>query len=58
MMNDQKIRATLRIMAWERAKGELRALVHTYWDETDRFEVADAAIEQFIKQHDRDETFV
>ena len=43
-------------MAWQRAKGELHALLQTYvnsgdsGDSGDKFEKMDAAVEAFIKQ--------
>jgi hypothetical protein len=48
---------TLRAMAWERAKGELRAYLETFWpkyapsgQEIDNgFESANARIEAFIR---------
>ena len=30
---DERILRTLRAQAWERAKGELQAVLQTYWDE-------------------------
>lgn len=41
---------TLRAMSWERAKGELRAMLNTYWDEPDKFSAMDAELDKFIKQ--------
>ena len=46
----------LRAMAWQRAKGELHALLQTYvnsgdsGDSGDKFEKMDAAVEAFTKQ--------
>lgn len=47
---------TLRAMAWERAKGELRAMLATYWptpgiDDTTRAEM-DERIRNFIAEVD------
>jgi len=50
----------MRLMAWERAKAELRGMLHTYWpcyysDGTkvdEGFEPVDDKIEQFIKDLD------
>ena len=31
MMKSEEVRTALRYMAWERAKGELRSMLQTYW---------------------------
>jgi len=38
----------LRQMAWERAKGELRSILHTYWDMNPALERLEPVIENFI----------
>ena len=30
-MNEKRILVSMRTMAWERAKGELRSVIHTYY---------------------------
>ena len=47
-MEDRVIR-TLRAQAWQRAKGELQAVLHTYFGERDRFEAMDSAVQELIK---------
>lgn len=46
---DERVLRTLRTMAWERAKGELRSMAQTYWDQRDGFERLDREVETFIK---------
>ncbi|MBD3260432.1 MAG: hypothetical protein GF334_01920 [Candidatus Altiarchaeales archaeon] len=55
-MHIRQIR-TLRAMAWERAKGELQAMLQTFWDEYEKFEVLDDLIKQFIKEIEDDELY-
>jgi|GEM_PF-2734766 len=43
----------LRCMAWERAKGELRSMYHTYWSEDradHRYEDFRSQVDIFIKE--------
>ena len=48
---------TLRYMAWERAKGELQSLLHTYWDDNYiHLEKVEKLIEKFIG--DFEDTFI
>uniref|UniRef100_C6BC93 Uncharacterized protein n=1 Tax=Ralstonia pickettii (strain 12D) TaxID=428406 RepID=C6BC93_RALP1 len=46
---DERLLLALRFQAWERAKGELQALLHTYFQEAAFDDVA-AAIEEFISK--------
>ena len=51
-MMEEKILRTLRAQAWERAKGELQAVLQTYWDghgKDDNFQAMDSAVKQFVK---------
>ncbi len=48
-MDDDKFSQTLRQMAWERAKGELQSILHTYWLDEDGFAAANKAISEFIE---------
>ena len=41
--------AILRAQAWERAKGELRSMLVTYYGETYRFERMNSLMEDLIK---------
>ena len=43
---------TLRSMAWERAKGELQALLHTYYGDSPRYDRIEDKINDFIKEFD------
>lgn len=55
-MNDERILKTLRYQAWERAKGELRSILQTYWNETEKFNKVDKAIEEFIAKIENEGT--
>jgi hypothetical protein len=52
---NSRIMQTLRTMAWERAKGELQSMLHTYWSSGIRdnpnseFHQMDTRIGKFIK---------
>lgn len=48
-MSDNVLRA-LRAQAWERAKGELNAVLQTYFGEAEKFEAMDAAIREFVEK--------
>jgi acyl-coenzyme A synthetase/AMP-(fatty) acid ligase len=37
-MDSNNVISNLRHMAWERAKGELRSMLHTFWNDHDRYE--------------------
>lgn len=41
---------TMRIQAWEKAKGELNAMMHTFWGGDDGFGPLDKVVRQFIKK--------
>jgi hypothetical protein len=43
-----EIKQMLRSQAWERAKGELRSMLDTYYSETEDFTWAQDKIEEFI----------
>lgn len=49
---DDKILRTLKNMAWERAKGELRSMLHTCygWGEMDTYENLQLEIDKFVKK--------
>lgn len=49
-MSEETIIRTMRAMAWERAKGELRSILETYWDEEEKFDKIDAAIKRFTNE--------
>lgn len=52
-MDDRKIIWTLRTQAWERAKGELRSMMHTFWGDgyanQGQYDCLDEAVEKFVK---------
>ena len=46
---EDKIIRNLRQMAWERAKGELKGMTHTFWEYNNpNFDLLRAAISEFI----------
>ncbi len=49
MSDDSRLMHTIRVMAWERAKGEMRSMLHSYWDDASAFRMLDHKIEAFIK---------
>ena len=56
MSESQEIRA-MRHMAWERAKGELRSMLQTFYGEDDRFCALDEEIDQFIDKVEGEELY-
>jgi len=52
-MDDTTLR-TMRQMAWERAKGELRAGLATFWADIDSHEQAKKEIDRFIEKIEGD----
>jgi hypothetical protein len=59
-VSNRNLATSIRMMAWERAKGELRGILHTYWpsyypDGTkvdEGFAPIDKKVQQFIKDLD------
>lgn len=49
-MSEERQTRIARAMAWERAKGELRSIYHTFWNHDGSFEKAQEAFEAFIQQ--------
>lgn len=50
-MEDERVLRTLRMQAWARAKGELNAVLQTFWDghgKDDQFKAMDKAVSDFI----------
>ena len=50
-MGDERSLRTLRMQAWARAKGELNAVLQTFWDghgKDDQFKAMDKAVSDFI----------
>ena len=54
---DPNLAAVLRAMAWERAKAELRSILHTYYEDMTDFNAASEAIEGFIGENEGRGTF-
>jgi hypothetical protein len=59
-ITNRNLAASMQLMAWERAKGELRGLLHTYWAVysvegkmlDDGFQLVSQKISGFIKDLD------
>lgn len=51
-MSDEKIIRTLRQQAWQRAKGELQAVLATYWGEQETFDEIHKLVTTFIETVD------
>jgi hypothetical protein len=59
-VSNRNLAASMRMIAWERAKGELRGILHTYWPSyySDGREVdegygpVDEKVQQFIEDLD------
>jgi hypothetical protein len=52
-MDEDKILTAMRLMAWERAKGEMNAILQTFWSEEsdeDYFDGARLIVERFINE--------
>ena len=43
-----KIIASHRSMAWERAKGEMQSMVHTYYEDAHKLNMFEFAVKEFI----------
>jgi len=52
MTYDSKEIRTMKFMAWERAKGELRSMTHCFWtnDPESNYEKLNKMIEKFIEK--------
>ena len=46
----EHIEQMLRTQAWERAKGELQSMLHTFYDSGGRFEKLNEVIANFIAE--------
>jgi hypothetical protein len=58
-ISSRDLATSMRLMAWERAKGELRCVLHTYWPiyrsdgtKIDEFGPVNKEIQQFIQNLD------
>jgi hypothetical protein len=50
-MSDDRLLRTLRAQAWDRAKGELHSMRHTFWGDSDEQYLAlTKAIMEFIEE--------
>lgn len=45
---EDKVLSSMRGMAWERAKGELKSMLQTYWGDHEKFSELDGKISSFI----------
>ncbi|NID15366.1 hypothetical protein [Luteibacter yeojuensis] len=49
-ISNEELADTLRVMAWERAKGELQSTLRTFYGRREQFEALSQAIDSFVKQ--------
>lgn len=49
-IGNDELAATLRGMAWERAKGELQSALRTFYGRREQFEALSQVIDSFVKQ--------
>ena len=47
---EKQLQQMLRAQAWERAKGELKSMTHTFYNQKKEFEPLNNAIQKFIKK--------
>lgn len=48
-IGNDELAAVLRGMAWERAKGEMKSALRTFYGRREQFEALSAAIDSFVK---------
>lgn len=51
-MDDSRLLRTMRYMEWEKIKGQLSSMLHTYWGDEKKFEEASKHVNRFIKRID------
>ena len=44
-MSETKQLRTMRVMAWQRAKGELYSMLETFWSDAENYDALDARVE-------------
>lgn len=49
-MHDDRALSVMRNQAWERAKGEMRSMYHTFYNNYDSFKKLEDEVENFIKE--------
>lgn len=54
-MADERIMRVLRAQAWERSKGELQSMLHTFWDDPEKFNSLGVLMTEFIKNVEDEE---
>lgn len=47
-MDEEQIKRILRAQAWERAKGELKAMLATFFGEASTFEQLNSTVDEFV----------
>ena len=48
-MSEDRVIRTLRMQAWQRAKGELEAVLNTYWDGNNNYLKMSNEVKTFIE---------
>ncbi len=51
-VENEMILRSIRQMAWQRAKGELQAILVTYWGGADQYAKMDRAVREFCEHVD------
>lgn len=51
-MEDERVIRAMRTMAWERAKGEMQSMLHTYYESStgDYFQQFNHAFREFVRK--------
>ena len=49
-MDESRIIKNMRHMAWERAKGEMNSMLHTFWGDGEAHDKLDSAISGFVEK--------
>lgn len=49
-IGSSEIMRSMRLMAWERAMGELNSMLQTYWGSTEEFEAINNVASRFITE--------
>lgn len=57
-MSTNNILQTMRLMAWERAKGELLSILQTFWEEESSFDSIDKKVKDFIQDVEDNEVWM
>ena len=51
-MADDRMTRMIRYMTWEKIRGMLKALMHTFWEDDRSYDKVNPLVEEFIKKMD------